>query len=155
MIWDLNPQPRIYRSAATLRCAALAFTIAERYLLRGCGFKSKPQICFNSSKPCTRCLTVLNEISGILWSLYPMEYFARKNCPPAADDSFFVPKSWSCPRLVLKPNWTFHNPLIYWRHQPAFASLTRLHLLSTVRFSYKVDRRLPKQPTGTVLNKMI
>ncbi|KAL4702509.1 hypothetical protein ACJJTC_001394 [Scirpophaga incertulas] len=49
--------------------------------------------------------------NGILWSLYPMEYFARKNCPPSEYDSFFVPKSWSCPSIVLKPNWTFHNPL--------------------------------------------
>ncbi|CAG9783656.1 unnamed protein product [Diatraea saccharalis] len=48
--------------------------------------------------------------NGILWSLYPMEYFARKNCPPSKNDSFFVPKSWSCPEIVLKPNWTFHNP---------------------------------------------
>ncbi|KAL0841973.1 hypothetical protein ABMA28_014196 [Loxostege sticticalis] len=50
--------------------------------------------------------------NGILWSLYPMEYFARKNCPPSEDDSFFVPKSWSCPEIVLKPNWTFHNPIL-------------------------------------------
>lgn len=48
--------------------------------------------------------------NGILWSLYPMEYFARKNCPPSENDSYFVPKSWSCPEIVLKPNWTFHNP---------------------------------------------
>ncbi|XP_073944164.1 sterol O-acyltransferase 2 isoform X2 [Choristoneura fumiferana] len=48
--------------------------------------------------------------NGILWSLYPMEYFARKNCPPSESDSFFVPKSWSCPEIVLKANWTFHNP---------------------------------------------
>ncbi|XP_053625199.1 sterol O-acyltransferase 1 [Plodia interpunctella] len=53
--------------------------------------------------------------NGILWSLYPMEYFARKNCPPSDNDSFFIPKSWSCPEVVLKPNWTFQNPfdLIY------------------------------------------
>ncbi|XP_049867069.1 sterol O-acyltransferase 1 [Pectinophora gossypiella] len=48
--------------------------------------------------------------NGILWSLYPMEYFARKNCPPSDTDSYFVPKSWSCPEIVLKPNWTFQNP---------------------------------------------
>ncbi|CAH0406560.1 unnamed protein product [Chilo suppressalis] len=48
--------------------------------------------------------------NGILWSLYPMEYFARKNCPASENDSFFVPKSWSCPEIVLKPNWTFQNP---------------------------------------------
>ncbi|XP_063821616.1 sterol O-acyltransferase 2 [Ostrinia nubilalis] len=50
--------------------------------------------------------------NGILWSLYPMEYFARKNCPPSEADSFFIPKSWSCPEIVLKPNWTFHNPIL-------------------------------------------
>lgn len=48
--------------------------------------------------------------NGLLWSLYSMEYFARKNCPPSETDSFFVPKSWSCPEVVLKPNWTFQNP---------------------------------------------
>ncbi|XP_045518870.1 sterol O-acyltransferase 2 isoform X2 [Pieris brassicae] len=48
--------------------------------------------------------------TGMLWSLYPMEYFARKNCPPSENDSFFIPKSWSCPKIVLKPNWTFENP---------------------------------------------
>ncbi|CAK1552130.1 unnamed protein product [Leptosia nina] len=48
--------------------------------------------------------------TGMLWSLYPMEYFARKNCPPSKMDSFFVPKSWSCPEIILKPNWTFENP---------------------------------------------
>ncbi|CAH0720731.1 unnamed protein product, partial [Brenthis ino] len=48
--------------------------------------------------------------NGLLWSLYPMEYFARKNCPPSDNDSFFIPKSWSCPQVVLKPNWTFQNP---------------------------------------------
>lgn len=49
--------------------------------------------------------------NGILWSLYPMEYFARKNCPPSETDSYFVPKSWSCPKIILKPNWSFQNPL--------------------------------------------
>ncbi|KAJ8725564.1 hypothetical protein PYW08_003747 [Mythimna loreyi] len=49
--------------------------------------------------------------NGILWSLYPMEYFARRNCPPSENDSFFIPKSWTCPEVVLKPNWTFQNPL--------------------------------------------
>ncbi|XP_026329702.1 sterol O-acyltransferase 2 isoform X2 [Hyposmocoma kahamanoa] len=49
--------------------------------------------------------------NGLLWSLYPMEYFARKNCPPSENDSFFIPKSWSCPKVILKPNWTFQNPL--------------------------------------------
>ncbi|XP_072944157.1 sterol O-acyltransferase 2 isoform X1 [Epargyreus clarus] len=49
--------------------------------------------------------------NGLLWSLYAMEYFARKNCPPSENDSFFIPKSWSCPEIVLKPNWTFENPL--------------------------------------------
>nr|AIN34701.1 fatty alcohol acetyltransferase [Agrotis segetum] len=49
--------------------------------------------------------------NGILWSLYPMEYFARRNCPPSENDSFFVPKSWSCPEVILKPNWSFQNPL--------------------------------------------
>ncbi|XP_075969447.1 sterol O-acyltransferase 2-like isoform X2 [Anticarsia gemmatalis] len=49
--------------------------------------------------------------NGLLWSLYPMEYFARKNCPPSENDSYFVPKSWSCPEVVLKPDWTFQNPL--------------------------------------------
>ncbi|CAK1582029.1 unnamed protein product [Parnassius mnemosyne] len=48
--------------------------------------------------------------NGIFWSLYPMEYFARKNCPPSETDSFFIPKSWSCPEIVLKPNWSFQNP---------------------------------------------
>ncbi|XP_045491339.1 sterol O-acyltransferase 1 [Colias croceus] len=48
--------------------------------------------------------------TGILWSLYSMEYFARKNCPVTENDSFFIPKSWSCPEIVLKPNWTFENP---------------------------------------------
>ncbi|XP_041976938.1 sterol O-acyltransferase 1 isoform X3 [Aricia agestis] len=48
--------------------------------------------------------------NGVLWSLYPMEYFARKNCPPSESDSFFVPKSWSCPEIVMKPNWKFQNP---------------------------------------------
>ncbi|KAI5641789.1 MBOAT, membrane-bound o-acyltransferase family domain-containing protein [Phthorimaea operculella] len=48
--------------------------------------------------------------NGILWSLYPMEFFARKNCPPSENDSFFIPKSWSCPEIVLKPNWAFQNP---------------------------------------------
>ncbi|GBP21906.1 Sterol O-acyltransferase 1 [Eumeta japonica] len=48
--------------------------------------------------------------NGLMWSLYPMEHFARQNCAPAETDSFFVPKSWSCPRVVIKPNWTFHNP---------------------------------------------
>ncbi|XP_061728508.1 sterol O-acyltransferase 1-like isoform X2 [Cydia pomonella] len=48
--------------------------------------------------------------NGILWSLYPMEYFARKNCPPSENDSFFIPKSWTCPEIVLKANWTFQNP---------------------------------------------
>ncbi|XP_014358507.2 sterol O-acyltransferase 2 [Papilio machaon] len=48
--------------------------------------------------------------NGLLWSLYPMEYFARKNCPPKENDSFFIPKSWSCPEIVLKPNWSFQNP---------------------------------------------
>ncbi|KAJ0180450.1 hypothetical protein K1T71_003854 [Dendrolimus kikuchii] len=49
--------------------------------------------------------------NGILWSMYPMEYFARKNCPPTENDSFFIPKSFTCPEIVLKPNWTFQNPL--------------------------------------------
>lgn len=49
--------------------------------------------------------------NGLLWSLYSMEYFARKNCPPSQSDSFFIPKSWSCPEVVLKPDWTFQNPL--------------------------------------------
>lgn len=49
--------------------------------------------------------------NGLLWSLYPMEYFARQNCPPAESDSFFVPKSWSCPEVILKPDWSFKNPL--------------------------------------------
>ncbi|XP_047020979.1 sterol O-acyltransferase 2 [Helicoverpa zea] len=49
--------------------------------------------------------------NGILWSLYPMEYFARRNCPPSENDSFFIPKSWTCPEVILKPNWTFQNPL--------------------------------------------
>ncbi|CAG5012695.1 unnamed protein product [Parnassius apollo] len=53
------------------------------------------------------CLFVGN---GISWSLYAMEYFARQNCPPSENDSFFIPKSWSCPEIVLKPNWTFQNP---------------------------------------------
>nr|XP_034840052.1 sterol O-acyltransferase 2 isoform X1 [Maniola hyperantus] len=48
--------------------------------------------------------------NGLLWSLYTMEYFSRKNCPVSEHDSFFVPKSWSCPEIVLKPNWTFQNP---------------------------------------------
>ncbi|XP_068629583.1 sterol O-acyltransferase 1 [Battus philenor] len=48
--------------------------------------------------------------NGLLWSLYSMEYFARKNCPPSENDSFFIPKSWSCPEIVLKPNWSFQNP---------------------------------------------
>ncbi|XP_052750568.1 sterol O-acyltransferase 1 [Galleria mellonella] len=48
--------------------------------------------------------------NGLLWSLYPMEYFARQNCPPSERDSFFMPKSWSCPEIILKPNWTFQNP---------------------------------------------
>ncbi|KAM3963405.1 sterol O-acyltransferase 2 [Aphomia sociella] len=48
--------------------------------------------------------------NGILWCLYPMEYFARKNCPPSEHDSFFIPKSWSCPEITLKANWTFQNP---------------------------------------------
>ncbi|XP_059054256.1 sterol O-acyltransferase 1 isoform X1 [Achroia grisella] len=48
--------------------------------------------------------------NGLLWSLYPMEYFARQNCPPTENDSFFVPKSWSCPEIQLKANWTFQNP---------------------------------------------
>ncbi|CAK1582030.1 unnamed protein product [Parnassius mnemosyne] len=56
------------------------------------------------------CLFIGN---GISWSLYPMEYFARKNCPPTENDSFFIPKSWSCPEIVLKPNWTFQNPFNY------------------------------------------
>ncbi|CAH2074163.1 unnamed protein product, partial [Iphiclides podalirius] len=49
--------------------------------------------------------------NGLLWSLYSMEYFARKNCPPSGNDSFFIPKSWSCPEIVLKPNWAFQNPM--------------------------------------------
>ncbi|XP_026495361.2 sterol O-acyltransferase 2 [Vanessa tameamea] len=48
--------------------------------------------------------------NGLLWSLYAMEHFSRKNCPKSESDSFFVPKSWSCPEIVLKPNWTFQNP---------------------------------------------
>lgn len=40
-----------------------------------------------------------------------MEYFARKNCPPSENDSFFIPKSWTCPEVILKPDWTFQNPL--------------------------------------------
>ncbi|OWR43511.1 sterol o-acyltransferase [Danaus plexippus plexippus] len=48
--------------------------------------------------------------NGLLWSLYAMEYFARKNCPKLETDNFFVPKSWSCPEVVLKPNWAFQNP---------------------------------------------
>ncbi|XP_050345749.1 sterol O-acyltransferase 2-like [Nymphalis io] len=48
--------------------------------------------------------------NGLLWSLYSMEYFSRKNCPKSDRDSFFVPKSWSCPEIVLNPNWTFQNP---------------------------------------------
>ncbi|XP_050344800.1 sterol O-acyltransferase 2-like isoform X2 [Nymphalis io] len=50
--------------------------------------------------------------NGLLWSLYAMEYFSRKNCPKYDTDSFFVPKSWSCPEIVLKPNWTFQNPFV-------------------------------------------
>ncbi|CAH0604612.1 unnamed protein product [Chrysodeixis includens] len=49
--------------------------------------------------------------NGVLWSLYPMEYFARINCPPSENDSFFIPKSWTCPEVILKPDWTFQNPL--------------------------------------------
>ncbi|XP_013145926.1 PREDICTED: sterol O-acyltransferase 2 [Papilio polytes] len=48
--------------------------------------------------------------NGLLWSLYPMEFFARKNCPQSENDSYFIPKSWSCPEIVLKPNWSFQNP---------------------------------------------
>ncbi|KAG7307265.1 hypothetical protein JYU34_007425 [Plutella xylostella] len=51
--------------------------------------------------------------NGLLWSLYPMEYFARKNCPASPGDSFFVPKSWSCPEIVMKSNWTFNNPFTF------------------------------------------
>ncbi|CAB3236466.1 unnamed protein product [Arctia plantaginis] len=46
----------------------------------------------------------------LLMSLYSMEHFARKNCPTSKDDSFFIPKSWSCIEVILKPGWTFHNP---------------------------------------------
>ncbi|KAJ8722790.1 hypothetical protein PYW07_003970 [Mythimna separata] len=49
--------------------------------------------------------------NGMLWSFYPMEFFARRNCPPSENDSFFIPKSWTCPEVILKPNWTFQNPL--------------------------------------------
>ncbi|KAJ8725565.1 hypothetical protein PYW08_003748 [Mythimna loreyi] len=49
--------------------------------------------------------------NGMLASLYSMEYFARLNCPPSENDSFFIPKSWTCPEVILKPNWTFQNPL--------------------------------------------
>lgn len=49
--------------------------------------------------------------NGLLWSLYPMEYFARQNCPASDNDRFYIPKSWTCPSVVLKPDWSFQNPI--------------------------------------------
>lgn len=52
--------------------------------------------------------------NGVLWSLYSMEYFARRNCPtPVHPDiwDLFVPRSWSCHQITLSPDWKFQNPL--------------------------------------------
>lgn len=55
--------------------------------------------------------------NGIMWSLYSMEYFSRINCsikPDSAIIDFFIPRSWSCQKIVLRPDWQFQNPIQSW-----------------------------------------